>query len=484
MADSELGDFPSAASPLAAMGLDPDEVRANPDLLARLTNRSAYQPTPNLSAVAAGATGGAGDTQTPPATQTSTPASPTDPHGYAMAGLAGADKARQDAAQAAGAVQTETPEDVKRLQSQEEALQPKTPLWDATGNMRPEYKPTAGQKFLRGLRSGAIGFVTGGIPGAAVGAIEPQDIRGGTAYNAPNKTYERAEQKRTDQLGATQSNLEQARKNWEDANKARQAQAQEYGKVAGLAKDEITGATGVINAENKPETEANKTNAKLELTDKEFTQRSGQADRLGLRGTQRALYIANGKLPDPRQPAEGEVALAAATKAFIKQNGREPQTLDEINSVASAARGSLGKGDGSDKAEAANLRAAAQHAAKRLQDLQSLAQHTYGEGKQKLQQQIDDAQDEYDELQARLKGSDTATPTPGAPTQPIPPVPPPAAGPSILNQPGATLTAPTAPTPAPAPAPATKPKPAPDGTKVKLKDGTIQVKRNGKWVNE
>jgi hypothetical protein len=340
--------------------------------------------------------------------------------------------------------------------------------------MLPQYKPSTGQRVWRGVRGGLVGFLTGGIPGAAVGALEPGDIRGGTAYGAPNKTYERAEQSRTQQLGATETNLEQARKNWEEAVKAQQAKAQEFGKVAALGKDETTGATGLITAENKPETEENKTKAKLDLTDKEFTQRSGQADRLGLKGTQRSLYITNGKLPDPRQPTEGELALSAATQAFVRQNGRQPNTVEEMNQIAGAAKGTLGKGDDEDKQKAANLRTAVRSAERHLKDLQDMQKHAYmlpPEGKTDLEKKIKDAQDEYDDLQSQLTGKEKPPP--------LPPV--------TMNQTrgGSTGIVPAAPVPAKAPttalaAPAAAP---PTASKIDPKNLPKQVMVKGKLRN-
>ena len=97
--DDDLSGFPSAASPLSAMGIDPDEARANPDLMARLTGRSnpssaqarlaagpggtlPADPHATRSAVIAATSGGAGDTSTP-----SAPSVPATAHGYGMEGL-------------------------------------------------------------------------------------------------------------------------------------------------------------------------------------------------------------------------------------------------------------------------------------------------------------------------------------------------------------------------------------------------------------
>jgi hypothetical protein len=455
--NDELGTFPSAASPLTSMGIDPDEARANPELMARLT-RGSNPPSAQQRLVAGpgpggrlpsdaqrtriaviGQTGGAGDASTPSAPSVPAAGAPTDAHGYGMEGLGTLSKAIKGSSQAAEDIQTQTPQEITDLQSRREKLATPAPRFDPkTGKplaTTQEYDPdtrqmvdvnpkaSTGQKIWRGLRSAVIGLLTGGIPGAAVGAIEPQDIRGGEAYNAPNKQYQQAETRREQQLGATDTSLDNARKNWAEAVKARLAQASEYGKVAGLGKDIVTGATGLINAENKPETEENKTKAKLELTQKEFQERQRQLQsdpRLSkLPPIQKALYLANGKLPDPREPNEAEInAQQIARGMTIFKNshgGKAPATLEEWNSVMQASKGELGKGgqqSKEDQIEAGNLRTAARSAEKHLHDLQDLSKHSYllpPDGKKDLQDKIKAAQDEYDDLQSQLTGKGEAT---------------------------------------------------------------------------
>ncbi len=456
LTDDELSQFPSAANPLTAMGLDPDEVAANPELLAGLDLRNsgsnARVPYRDSSPASS---------PSPSAVAPAAPASdePTDPESYGLAGLKRGYKNLESAAKSADEMSTEPPADLARLTAQREKLATPAPRFDPSSGKplatTQEYDPqtrqmvsvnpqaSRGQKVWRGVRSGLAGLLTGGIPGAALGALEPQDIRGGTAYNAPSKAYTQAEQRREEQLGATDTGIKNALQTWKDVNEARKAKAGEYRAAAGQDKDIVTGATGLINAENKPESEENKTKAKLELSDKEFQQRRVQADRLGLRSTQRALYIANGKLPDPRQPAAEELALAKASRAFVAQNGRDPQTLEEFNQVASAAKGALDKSSDADKIKNENLRTATRAAEKHLKDLQDLQKHALllpREGKQDLAQKIKDAQDEYDDLQSQLtggtktpaatqglvtlgtrRGGSQATALPTAPAAPIPP---------------------------------------------------------------
>ena len=55
-----------------------------------------------------------------------------------------------------------------------------------SGKMLPEYRPSVGQRILRGVRGAVVGLGTGGIPGAIRGAVAPDSTWGGTAYGAPN----------------------------------------------------------------------------------------------------------------------------------------------------------------------------------------------------------------------------------------------------------------------------------------------------------
>jgi hypothetical protein len=372
----ELSQYGSAANPLTAMGIDPDEAAADPAMRERFSGRNydagapkpETQKAPPASAVTAGKTAGAGDTPSVPAASLIAPAEPTDEEGYGRQGLGILSQSAKAASQAAGSVPTDAPAELASLTAQREKLALPAARFDPTTGKSlkstQEYDPASGKmidvnpqastgsKVWRGIRGGLMGLATGGIFGAARGAIDPSTTLGGEAYNAPSKQYQRAEQRRGQELGATDTSLENARKNWEEAVKARSAQASEYGKVAALGKDLTTGATGLINAENKPETEANKTNAKLQLSQKEFAQRQQQLQSdptlSKLSPLNKALYMANGKIPDPREPNEADVTAANIARG-IKILGHQPTTLEEWNKVIASAKGDLGKGAGSEQ---------------------------------------------------------------------------------------------------------------------------------------
>lgn len=471
----ELSQFPSPVNPLETLGLDPDEVRANPDLLKGLgaSDSSKYQP-PTSGPVR------------PPSNGASAPTpEPSDPESYGMEGLGMLSKEMKSASKAAGEVPTTPPAELERLSAQRDKLSTPAPLYDtATGkrlDQTQEYNAATGKtesfnpkegiggKIWRGVRGGIFGLATGGIPGAIVGAVEPDKIAGGHAYNAPNKAYMQAEQRREQQLGATDTDLSNARSNWKGAVDASKAKAGEYRSNAALGKDLTTGATGLMNAANKPETENQKTDAKIKLTQAEFDQRRQNMmtdpNLKKLSPINRMLYMANGKVPDPQKPDEADVTaqqIARATTVFkLQHGGQEPQNLEDFNQIISAAKGTLGKADNKqDQIDAGNLRVAARSAERNLKNLTDMQKHSYllpKEAKADLAQKIQDAQDEYDELQNKLTGDTkktaTATPAPSA-------------------------------TPAPAAQPKSKPAPAPDGTRRQAPNGTIEVKQNGQWVPE
>lgn len=399
----ELKDFPSAANPLTAMGIDPDEARANPEMLRSLSGRaydvgaSPAKPAPSApeksadtpgsddvfspdydplgrpspktaaspSAAAAGSVGGAGDTPSPSAP----PAPASTPQdkllGMGEEGLVQLNRSLKGANDSAEGMSTTPPEELAKLTAQREKLATPAPLFDPKTGKRldstQEYdpdtgqmdtvksKPSVGSRIWRGVRGGLEGLAMGGIPGALIGAIDPAKVPGNSAYGAPAPEYQRAEARREQQLGATDTGLANAFKSWKDVNDARKEKSGELRAVATTGKDVVTGATGLINAENKPETEANKDAAKAKLTQEQYDIRNNQIRTdptlSKLPPLQKALYLANGKLPDPREPNEADVTAANIARG-IKILGHQPANLDEFNQVIASAKGEMGKGKG------------------------------------------------------------------------------------------------------------------------------------------
>jgi hypothetical protein len=218
------------------------------------------------------------------------------------------------------------------------------------------YKPSVWGEIGRGVRGALVGGLTGGIPGALVGAIEPQDIRGGTAYGAPDKAYQTTEANREAALTSDQGQRAATLQNFKDLTDRRKGIAGVLRDVATSENDagkqaaELTNAsTNQVKAQTeqqKADTEAatrkdNSPEGVAALTEAQFNERTKLADRLNLQGSMRAILLANGKLPDPRQATAEEIARSQALRTFVQQNKRQPQTMDEINSINAAASGRL-----------------------------------------------------------------------------------------------------------------------------------------------
>jgi len=418
----ELGQYPSAASPLTTLGLDPDVVRANPDLLKGLgANKSATPPPgmmsapaqskPSASAVTAGAVGGAGDP------------SLTDDAKQGITGELRTAKSMEGMASQLGTVDP----------SIQKAQQARDAADDAARNFNDApYEASRGQKIWRGVRGGLTGLAKGGVMGAVRGAVDPESV-GSTPYSAPNAEGEAARGKLLETQRTTNRSYDESLENWKRANEARK-------EGLGATKDAATAfggaaghATAETTAEQKPETEANKADEKFKLDQKEFDLRTQRANQLQLKGMNRMLYLLNGKVPDPRQPTEGEytaAVVANATKVWsAAHGGQSPQTLKDLNEIQQAARGTLGKGDKGDAQEAANLRAAGRLAEGRVKSLESIMKspaYAYGTEEQRkpIQDELDKAKEELDDIQEQLKGDESDTVPPGGP------VAPPAGGPA------------------------------------------------------
>lgn len=511
--DDDLGQFPSAASPLTAAGIDPDEARANPALLraafpglqwgdqfqSSFPGSDTSRLGPSASAASAGKAGGAGDGFQPPYYSAGQPEAPSQakprsaydapevpgmptpagwmpaqaapppkapkplpapvpawtPAGaatpsledYERTGLDSLSKNADLATQAVQNVPTSSPE-VDRLAAERAKLVPPALYNPQTGKMNPavsEYdsatgqnvtvnpKPGVGSRIWRGVRGGLVGLLEGGIPGAALGVIEPGAIPGGEAYGAPNKAYTRAEERRGQQVESTDKSMATAFQNWKDQVDAARAKATEFRANATTGRDLTTGATGAINAATEAQKEKDeatnqeantpqaKTAAALELNQKEFEQRQRRVAQMqGVSTLNKTLYMLNGNIPDPREPNEAEINASQAAKALVvfraQHGGKDPQTLEDFNNIQAAARGQLVKVEqAADKIYDSNLQALLKSQNLRVSDLRKHQDNYKKLGLDKdaanLQPDIDAAQAEYDATQGKIKGPTNPTPS-------------------------------------------------------------------------
>ncbi len=319
----EMSNFPSAANPLTSMGIDPDMARANPQLLAMLSRgggNGSGASTPNIPS------------KPSPSAPVSMPTDDSD--ATAMSALR---TNLQTGSDTAKAIPTSNPE-VERLSKEHERLSLPAPLYDPqTGKMLEQDKPSTGQKVWRGVRGGLVGLLTGGIPGAAIGAIEPQDIAGGKAYNAPNVQYTRGEQRREQELGATDSNLANARENWKSVVDAAKAKGAITKDVAGTAADMLTGSSRLQAAATKQfmaEATADNYKAKAEEADNKLQEQMKEKLRTAQDNEQRlAIMRDTAMMRDQIQRAQLDFSkqkLSTVTDAKTIDQWQKEQ-IDSVN---------------------------------------------------------------------------------------------------------------------------------------------------------
>lgn len=356
--NDELGLLSRGTNPLEDMGYDPEEVRANPDMrrqvMAQLGSPLGLQPHSGASIGRMAPPTTAEPEQ--PAAQPQAPAMQSVPDvapvenptraqiptealtkGLAEAGMEDT-LARKMAADSDGP-------NTQALEQRRDQLSSPTQLYGGDGKMLDQYKPSAWQRVLRGVEAFQHGGVFGPLDPSAVGA---------SPYGAPNSSYGRAEAARQGQLATTNQDLSDtvarfkrttdARK---DATNALNKGTTDYTNVAKTGGELETADTNQARedreaTENSP---AGKAAAQTALNEATFTQRTKDADRIfggpGKGGQQRTFYMLNGKVPDPRQATESDIAYSGALKAFVKEHNRAPATLEEYNQVRAASGGRL-----------------------------------------------------------------------------------------------------------------------------------------------
>lgn len=234
----------------------------------------------------------------------------------------------------------------KNLESaRQNAAQPINAYDPKTGKLVDEYKPTFGQRIMRGVE----GFAKKGV----IGAVDPA-AAGTTPYGAPNQQYGRDLNSQGQRVASIDQQLKNAADNWK-------SQSDRLKAIAADRRSVVTSGEGAARASNEQqavpikqqEADTGSRNAasesqrvqqsspqgKVATTQAEFQEAQSEADRLGLKGTNRTLYLANGKVPDPRQPTEDEIATSQATRAFTQQYGHPPQSLGDFASIRAAAKG-------------------------------------------------------------------------------------------------------------------------------------------------
>jgi hypothetical protein len=157
-----------------------------------------------------------------------------------LEGVRGALAAGKQASDVATELQNASAPDTSGIDTKISGESATTPYYDPkTGKIAESakqagYEPGVGTRILRGLRGGVVGLLTGGIPGAVVGAIEPQDIAGGTAYGAPDRAYQATEATRQNTLATDQAQRAATLQEFKDQTDRRKG-------LVGTLKDVSTG---------------------------------------------------------------------------------------------------------------------------------------------------------------------------------------------------------------------------------------------------
>lgn len=330
----DLSQYPNAANPLTALGIDPDEARANPRLLDSLNAQA--KPNWDMTWNA---------TQKPPDQSAPTPAAPAVPTlaSQGQEGVTGELRTAKSEEDAASKLGTVDPSILAAQKARDEAADKAQSFNDAS------YRPSIGERIWRGVRGGLTGLAN--KKGLIPGILSPGSV-GATPYGAPNDAGQAEQGKLMEAERTTGRTYDEALENWKRAQEARKEglgatkdAATAYGGAAGHA-------AGLMTSENKSESENEKSAAKLKLSQDEFDQRSKRLqtdpELSKLSPINRALYLANGKIPDPQRPTEGELTAQEIARGMVifknQHGGKGPQSLEEFNSVISAAKGELGKG--------------------------------------------------------------------------------------------------------------------------------------------
>jgi len=210
---------------------------------------------------------------------------------------------------AAGQTQEEALKRFQTQPSEAEALAPlesqRTQAAQYINPQEQQYRPTVGQKILRGLQGVARGGVLGPL------AVD---------YNAPNRQYGRDVAAQTSRVGGIDQQINEARKAWEDASGR-------IGKEAGLARDVATSYADV--SKQIAEQEQAENTAALDAA--KVKQDEAAAAKAGKPTNYEQTVIAAQGETDPNGPlhrAAKEMRDTEVRKFKATNSGRQPSELE------------------------------------------------------------------------------------------------------------------------------------------------------------
>lgn len=186
--------------------------------------------------------------------------------------------------------------------------------------------------------------------GAAIGfAGHPDDA---VSINAPNDRFNLDDQTRQAQLGLAnkqRADAIAAFKEKSDLRKQQDTASKDAGDISNTAA-KLPNETTVANADaarSYNESPQGKAEAQKQLDATTLADRMAQVNdpknplsKLG--ASEKAVFVAGGRAPEPYHPDAGIQSLWGATQAYIKENGHPPQTLDDYLKIQQTAKGESG----------------------------------------------------------------------------------------------------------------------------------------------
>lgn len=216
---------------------------------------------------------------------------------------------------------------------------------DQNGSVLPEYKPSFTQRLLRGVAA----IQRGGILGAANPRME-----GVAGYGDPNDAYGRAVNVQQQRVAGLDTAIAGIDKDEKDAFEQAKGMAAEGRATAAIYKGITDAATAQQGAETKTsqlpfeaqraynESPAGKAEAASKISQAQVDARTRTADQMKLKGTNRTLFMLNGRIPDPRQATSEDIARSAAAAAWHRDNPGKQPSLADINAINQSASGRAG----------------------------------------------------------------------------------------------------------------------------------------------
>lgn len=423
------GLYSGARSPSAARSPDTDLLNNVPDSqYAAATGQPAGVPD--------GAGGAAGGTPTP-ATSTVAPAAPD----YAAAGFAGELRNLQQGDRTARMMEAQPSEAATIAPLQSTLAAASVPV----DKRAKEYRPSVGQRILRGVQ----GYMRGGVPGA----VDPAAV-GGKPYGAGNGDYDAEVARRAAVVTNTAQRIAQA----QAAYKERQAQLKQQGETEeaqSLGYSRLpTGVAGQQNAASAAaNAKANQQRADQEDPVKkaaatavaqaaEFQRIQSQNDDPKSLFNKLPLWAKiyrlgnNGKVPEGIKGREGTAEesmyqrVASAWSRDPANKGKQPTASDIANMVAQSKGQPTPEARLTEQQTRDQIRATTtgfSTASRKLIAAQKALATTF-DPKQRpnAQKAVDDAQREYDDAETKLQsfsqGGNAAENTPGGGAPVVPKV--------------------------------------------------------------